>query len=330
MNSSRLPPLAFGDRGAKEFRSMSDATDEVYRLIPALIDCEFFYRDAFRFLSSFANLNGLLLGALSAQPNRIYVGERPEPAVGFAISGATHFKADQALLGARPAQTAVFVPAGLPTDITAGERSSVVARIDSLRLEKTARTMLGLLGDDTQVLTFSNPREIALRLGKVSLDAVFRQLFAQIDAYGEDTTMLSRSGIDEIFYRTLVVAMNPGAFVRQAEQRRMPARVRQVDRICEYIAAHLDSRITLTDLERIGHMSRRNLHYVFLEVFGMSPMGWVREQRLLKARAMLLASSRDVTVADVLYKCGFTKASQFSLHYARRFGELPSATLRKR
>lgn len=330
MDLAHLPPLAFGNHQAKEFRSIAEAADEVRRLIPALIDYEFLDRDHFRFASSFVNVNSLALGAISAQPSRIHVGDRPNPAIGFALAGAARFKAERTHLDAQPAHTAVFVPTGLPTDVKAGARSMVIAQIDPVRLERTAKTMLGLPWDDSRPLMLSGPREISLQLGTVSLDAVFRNLFFQIDAYGANPEMLAYSGIDDNFYRTLAIAMSPDAFIRHAECRRLPAERHRLGRVCEFIAVNLGRRITLTDLERIGHMSRRNLHYSFVNAFGCSPMEWVREQRLLKARGLLLRRDHRISITDVLYDCGFTKASQFSFQYARRFGELPSVTLKRR
>ncbi len=94
--------------------------------------------------------------------------------------------------------------------------------------------------------------------------------------------------------------------------------------MCEYVAANLGAPISLTDLERVGHMSRKTLHNAFVKATGASPAAWVREQRLQRARGLLVAS--ELTVTEVLLACGFTHASQFAALYARRFGKLPSAT----
>lgn len=156
------------------------------------------------------------------------------------------------------------------------------------------------------------------------LNAVFRGLFAQIDLYADQPEMLRLSGIDDSFYRALAVALDPQAFVCRVEARRLPRDQRRLTRVCEYVMANLDSPFSLTDLERVGHMSRKTLHNAFVKATGASPAAWVREQRLQRARGLLVTS--PLTVTEVLLACGFTHASQFAALYARRFGELPSAT----
>ena len=143
--------------------------------------------------------------------------------------------------------------------------------------------------------------------------------------YTDSPDMLQLSGIDEILYRHLAIALNPRAFIRESESRRIPIDRRRLARVCEYVAANLGSPISLTDLERVGHMSRKTLYNAFVKAVGMSPAAWVREQRLQKARGLLLTASA-LSVTEVLLACGFTHASQFAALYARRFGELPSAT----
>lgn len=323
-----IAPLAFGDHHCKHFESIDQASEEVFRLIPGLLDFQFLNRENFQFASSYCSINRLGLAAISAQSSRIHVGHRPEPAIGFALSGGAIFKADRATFSAKPARTAVFVPTGISTDVTADDRSMVIAYVDPFRLKETARTMLGVTSEGFELPTFSNPCELSLRLGDLSFDAVLRNLFSQIDLYAESPAMLGHSGIDDVFYRTVVIAMNHEPFLRQMEMRKVPSDIRRLNRVCEFIMANLHNSITLTVLERTAHMSRRTLNYAFMKAFGMSPMAWVREQRLLAVRARL-QSGFVRSVAEALYSCGFTNASLFSASYMRRFGELPSATIKR-
>lgn len=187
--------------------------------------------------------------------------------------------------------------------------------------------MLGVPSDDLEIVALSNPRQIGLQLGNSSFDAVFRSLFAQIDLYAENPAMLNYAGIDDTFYRNLVIAFNPTPFIRQIEARKVPSDQRRLQRVCEYVMANLSNCITLTDLERVAHISRRTLHNAFIKTYKQSPMYWVREQRLLKAMKLLGDRNGFLSVTEVLYSCGFTQPSLFSAQYARRFGELPSETL---
>ena len=61
---------------------------------------------------------------------------------------------------------------------------------------------------------------------------------------------------------------------------------------------------------------------------GYSPMVFLQTARLDAARATL-TSGRPCRVTDVAFGCGFAKLSSFTAAYRARFGELPSATLRR-
>lgn len=322
-----LTSLAFGDHQPKIFRSVSAAQDEAFRLLPGLISFDFTDRDYFQFKTFPAQVSGMQLAAVSTPSNRIHFGYRKDPTFVFSYTGIGNFSVEGHSSKCQQQESAVFIPPGYRSEVAGESRSVVVVRLDASRLESTLTTMLGYESERVEIGRFKRPAEVALQPTGVSFDRVFRSLFAQIDAYLKEPSLLDASGIDDAFYRTLILATHRAAFIRQSELRAAPVHIRQLNRVCQYVASEQANRITLTDLERTAHMSRRTLHNAFLKVFGMSPMAWVREQRLLAVRARL-QSGRARSVADAFYSCGFTNASLFSATYLRRFGELPSVTLK--
>jgi AraC-like DNA-binding protein len=58
-------------------------------------------------------------------------------------------------------------------------------------------------------------------------------------------------------------------------------------------------------------------------------MSLLRTARLKQARLQLDAPRPGATVTEVALDCGFTHLGRFSSEYRRRFGELPSQTLRR-
>lgn len=227
-------------------------------------------------------------------------------------------------------RTAILVPPGDGNyEASGASRSVVVARLDPVHLQATVNTMLGPHGDQQKTGQLTQMKELALRQGGFSLDAAIRALVAQINSYDAGSGSLHLSGIDDVFYRTLALALYPEKFLEQAKRSSASVSQRHVSRVCEYVMANLSSPITLTELERLGHMSRRALHNAFFRAFNQSPMEWVREQRLLAARALLHKPRGVQTVSQVLYACGFTNPSLFASQYTRRFGESPSVTLRR-
>ena len=97
-----------------------------------------------------------------------------------------------------------------------------------------------------------------------------------------------------------------------------------------YISRHIEERIRLRDLSAAAGVSVRTLGYLFLQTYGTTPMAFVKQQRLNKARRLLeQADPSTATVGGIARRCGFTHMGQFSLDYKRSMGELPSDTLHR-
>jgi AraC-like DNA-binding protein len=106
------------------------------------------------------------------------------------------------------------------------------------------------------------------------------------------------------------------------------ARCHAAVRAREFIDHHLDQRLSLASVCRASYSSPRALEYGFQEVFGISPMAYVRCSRLSRVRRELYgAPSVNGIVTQLAMKWGFWHLSQFSKDYYELFGELPSATL---
>ena len=98
-----------------------------------------------------------------------------------------------------------------------------------------------------------------------------------------------------------------------------------VDRVVEEIQRTPDRGYTVADLARIAGTSARSLQYAFHEQYGTTPMRYLRQVRLDRAREDL--AQAHGTVADIAYYWGFTNPGRFARAYRGRFGELPAETL---
>ena len=105
-----------------------------------------------------------------------------------------------------------------------------------------------------------------------------------------------------------------------------PGLVRRAE---EYIRAHVNEAITISDLLQTCGCSRSVLFSAFRKARGYTPMGFLTEQRLQCAREKLLKSNFENSVISIAFDCGFINLSRFSQYYRKRFGELPSVTLQK-
>lgn len=102
-----------------------------------------------------------------------------------------------------------------------------------------------------------------------------------------------------------------------------------VRQIREYIMEEAPFGVTIPDLCRRFHMSRRTLQYCFEEVTGLSPTTYLRSLRLNGARRDLRSPQRNErSVAQIAVNWGFNHFGQFSQDYRQLFDELPSQTLR--
>lgn len=98
----------------------------------------------------------------------------------------------------------------------------------------------------------------------------------------------------------------------------------------DYIEAHLREPITLTDIARHVNVSARALQQGFRAELDTTPMAYLRDRRLVRAREELLDAipSDGITVTDVAVRLGFSHLSYFAQLYRQRWGESPSDTLR--
>jgi AraC-like DNA-binding protein len=109
-----------------------------------------------------------------------------------------------------------------------------------------------------------------------------------------------------------------------------PVRLGRLRPVVEYLEDNADLPLTPAELARVGCMSVRTLHASFQQTFGESPMSYLRRVRLDHVRAELTSGrDPDVRVTDVAMRWGFFHPSRFAEQYRRRYGELPSQTVRR-
>lgn len=97
--------------------------------------------------------------------------------------------------------------------------------------------------------------------------------------------------------------------------------------LLRWIEAHLDRPLGLKDLERASGYSGRTLQYAFKRRFGCSPMRWLRQRRLERARDVLLAQSQGLSMGALAGQVGYGNASAFSRDFRETFGVTPSTLL---
>lgn len=101
------------------------------------------------------------------------------------------------------------------------------------------------------------------------------------------------------------------------------------DRACGFMVMNLAQPLSLDDLVSVTGASSRTLQYAFQSRFGMSPMRWLREQRLRRLHAALQHAGDDESVTELAVGLGFTHLGRLGQVFEQRFGLLPSHLLRR-
>ena len=97
----------------------------------------------------------------------------------------------------------------------------------------------------------------------------------------------------------------------------------------DYMRDHLDEPITLEAICTAVKTSKSALSYGFKDIFGLSPMAYLKTVRLNGVRRALKASDpTQATVLGIANRYGFWHMGHFSRDYRQMFGESPSNTLR--
>lgn len=98
----------------------------------------------------------------------------------------------------------------------------------------------------------------------------------------------------------------------------------------EIAKSYIDKPLTLKQLCDALETSSSALCYGFQDIFSMSPMAYIKIQRLNGVRRILKNADPDtIMVMQVAHEWGFWSSGHFARDYQQMFGELPSETLRK-
>lgn len=214
---------------------------------------------------------------------------------------------------------------------TIGYLSSLFFALDRKRLGRTMRTISGgeSLASISPSVIIKNSRQQCGMTGSRKLWSLI-SLIDQL--HGENTSIPACLGLDEQFYRLLSLTLLEAVGRFEKVQKHWAAAVKTwrnpFDDLVDYIRANAHLALTLTDLEAQSHYSARHLQAMFKEKLGVTPMQFVRRQKLSRAMEKLQTADWDDTVTTIARDCGYRFTSNFSTDFQREFGVKPSTVLR--
>jgi AraC-like DNA-binding protein len=130
---------------------------------------------------------------------------------------------------------------------------------------------------------------------------------------------------------TRLLATFTNLIARHADVRGAPRHPGQeraaIRRVRDYMDAHYDRNLSLTDLARVVDLSPFYLARVFRAEVGMPPHAWLESVRIRAAQGMLASG---MPIADIACATGFVDQSHFTRRFRRCIGVTPGEYARQR
>jgi AraC family transcriptional regulator len=131
--------------------------------------------------------------------------------------------------------------------------------------------------------------------------------------------------------RLLVDALNMALAARMVGQFIDPSKItleppnglsrERVQRVCDYIEAHLDDRLTLADLAGVACLSPYHFSRSFKQAVGIGPQRYVMQRRIERAKTLMRRSNQPL--AMIAQEVGFADQSHLTSLFRRETGMTP-------
>ncbi|RQW04535.1 AraC family transcriptional regulator [candidate division KSB1 bacterium] len=109
--------------------------------------------------------------------------------------------------------------------------------------------------------------------------------------------------------------MTPSTFRQQQTMAEYKSRI---NRVLDYIDAHLDRNFTLDELAAIASFSKYHFHRIFLSFMDEPLFQFIQRIRLERAAA-LLSSRPDKSITEIALDCGFGGSAAFARRFREKF-----------
>jgi AraC-like DNA-binding protein len=216
------------------------------------------------------------------------------------------------------------------------EKCRLVSETDSSRIQLCLSSagltgqLAALLGElPTRPLDFVPTIDLTTGYGR-SMGRYVLMAVADLEQTGSVLWSPTTMATFEQFIMTALLLSHPHSYSDALRRLERPIAPRDVRRAIDYIEAHLDQPITVADLVKATGVAGRTLFMHFRDFKGISPMRYLRDARLRRARQALLRADAEVNVTEIAMSAGFTHMGRFAMAYRRRFGESPSQTFKRR
>jgi AraC family transcriptional regulator len=101
----------------------------------------------------------------------------------------------------------------------------------------------------------------------------------------------------------------------------------EINQLIGFLNEEYARKITIEDMAKQANLSPSHFTRIFKEETGMTPVDFLNDLRVQKAKRYLLDGERSIT--DVALACGFSSSSYFTNCFAERIGMAPRAFRKK-
>jgi AraC family transcriptional regulator len=95
----------------------------------------------------------------------------------------------------------------------------------------------------------------------------------------------------------------------------------RLQRVCDYIEAHLDDRLSLADLARVACLSPYHFSRSFKQAVGVGVQRYVMQRRIERAKTLMRRTNQPLAL--IAQEAGFTDQSHLTSIFRRETGETP-------
>ena len=212
--------------------------------------------------------------------------------------------------------TALFAQPGIPHTVFRNEGAAgppkfidVKFGVEEERLEQELRTL-------GPCVTFTDTDASLAQLKNILTEAQFQELFSSevINmAFSIFLIGLIRTHHGE---KSAAFVQYEKAAVLDESYKGLP-----VSQLLEYINQNFDRIISLDDLSSFAHVSKTTLIEIFKEVYGSTPIRYLNNLRMQKAKELL--SDSDISISEISEMVGFQSIHYFSRNFKEREGCTP-------
>ena len=245
------------------------------------------------------------------------------------LTGAARIRAGAGEFDAVPDRTASLLSPTIPTRMMWSDCAQVILLLDRRMVEQRAAALSGRVAGTVEfdpVINLDAPSGQALRTSLAGLMTLAERLGPAGRLSPVATADWREALLDHLLngqHHGLSDAIR--TFSGQAE--RLPRALRVArDRLADNAGEPLD----LAQLACAAGIGIRALQLGFRRHFGLSISEMLLDMRLARLQARLAQATQDASITEIAFDLGFTHLGRMAGAYREKFGETPSATLRRR